>query len=189
MQAMASHGFRGATLEVIADTAGLARGHVRYIAGNREDLLIEAARYFYFGEAALALTDLAELAAVAPLVPTGSDLSATFDYLFGKFAVPGVENAAVNAFVDAGRTIPAIHDIVSAAYQGLEGSIRAAIVRDRPGVEEAAVVPVVYGVLTIALGNSYLSDVPELGRRQADARAAAEQLVGVLARGAAPTDG
>lgn len=177
VQSMASHGFRGATLEVIAEAAGMARGHVRYFAGNRDDLLAEAARFFYFGELALTETDLGRLAASAPLIADGADLTTVLDYLFGEFAVPGAENAAVSAFVDASRTLPAVRETIAAAYQGLEESIAVAIADAHPTAPRAAARATSYAVLSLALGNNYIGDVDGLKQHPAAARAGAEQLI------------
>lgn len=174
---MATHGVSGTTLERIADTAGMARGHVRHFTGNRDELLTDAARVFYFGDAALEETDLDALAIRAPLVPPSSDVSGALDYLFGEFAVPGTENAATLAFIDAGRTIPAIHDIVVRAYRGIEESLVDVLRRASPARDARAYSRTAWAVLTIAMGNNFLNDLEPSDERIQDAREAAEQLI------------
>jgi TetR/AcrR family transcriptional regulator, transcriptional repressor of bet genes len=174
---MAAHGVSGTTLERIADTAGMARGHVRHFVGNRDELLTDAARVFYFGDAALEETDLDVLATRAPLVPPSSDVPGALDYLFGEFAAPGTENAATLAFVDAGRTIPAIRDIVVRAYRGIEESLVDVLRRVSPARDERAYSRTAWAVLTIAMGNNFLNDLEPSDERIRDAREAAEQLI------------
>lgn len=174
VECMAAHGVGGTTLERIADAAGMARGHVRHFAGNRDDLLTDAARFFYFGEAALDETDLDSVAARAPLVPPSWTTSDVLDYLFGAFAVPGSDNAAALAFVDAGRTLPAIHDIVLRAYRGIEESLVEIIQRTHPGMDVARYRRAAWAVLSLAIGNNFVNDLDPSEERTHDARAAAE---------------
>jgi TetR/AcrR family transcriptional regulator, transcriptional repressor of bet genes len=174
---MAAHGVGGTTLERIADAAGMARGHVRHFAGNRDELLTEAARVFYFGDLALQETDLETLAREAPLVPATADVEGALDYLFGEFAVPGVENAATFAFMDAGRTIPAIHDIQVRAYRGMEDSLTAILERARPDLGAAVCRRTAEAVFTVAMGNNLINDLRPSDDRVAASRRVAERIV------------
>src|SRR5699024_12343943 len=44
---MTEHGISGTTLDRIAESAGMSRGHVRHFLGNRDEILVNTARYFY----------------------------------------------------------------------------------------------------------------------------------------------
>ncbi|TPW74048.1 TetR/AcrR family transcriptional regulator [Schumannella soli] len=182
VQCMAADGVGGTTLARIAETAGMARGHMRHFAGNREALLTDAARVFYFGETALEQPDLdvAELERRAPLVPSAADTTGALDYLFGEFAEPGSENAAANAFMDAGRTIPDIHRIVVTAYRGMEQSLTRLLEREHPKSPAADCRRVAYGVLTIAMGHNLLNEVDAAAERSDAARAGALRLIAEL---------
>lgn len=48
IRCIAAKGFAGTTLDGIAEEAGMARGHVRHFAGNRDDVLLGAAMLLYF---------------------------------------------------------------------------------------------------------------------------------------------
>jgi TetR/AcrR family transcriptional regulator, transcriptional repressor of bet genes len=181
IQCMAAHGVSGTTLERIADTAGMGRGLVRHFAGNRDELLIDAARVFFFGDAAWEESDVATLFRIAPLVSPDTDVAGALDYLFGEFAEPGSENAAAFAFLDAGRTIPEIHEIVLQAYRSIQHALNAIFARELPAENAAAFDPTAYTVLSLALGNSYANDLEPSLERIAQARRGAEELIAALA--------
>jgi TetR/AcrR family transcriptional regulator, transcriptional repressor of bet genes len=180
VECMATHGVSGTTLERIADIAGMGRGHIRHFAGNRDELLIDAARVFFFGEKALAESDVPTLFEIAPLVPPDTDSTGALDYLFGEFAVPGSENAAAFAFVDAGRTIPAIHEIVQEAYRTIEHSLTVILAREFPDADPARFAPTAYAILSLAVGNSYVNDLAPSEARILEARRSAELLVAAV---------
>ncbi|HKT57494.1 MAG TPA: TetR/AcrR family transcriptional regulator [Microbacterium sp.] len=180
IQCMASHGVSGTTLERIADTAGMARGHIRHFAGNRDELLIDAARVFFFGDAGWDETDIATLFRVAPLVSPAADIAGALDYLFGEFAEPGSENAAALAFIDAGRTIPEIHLIVLQAYRSIQHALNAIFTRELPPENADAFDSTAYAVFSLALGNTFTNDLDPSPERIAQARQSAEGLIAAL---------
>ncbi|UUT35983.1 TetR/AcrR family transcriptional regulator [Microbacterium elymi] len=118
IRCIGAHGYAGTTLDRVANEAGMARGHVRHFAGNRDEMLVAAAWYLYFSVIpaegdTMPSTDGSFLPSA---VHTFDD---ALDYLFGEFADPGPENAAALAFVEAGRTNPDIHAIVVRAYESM----------------------------------------------------------------------
>jgi len=183
VQSMAMHGVGGTTLERVADLAEMSRGHVRHFAGNRDELLIDAARVFFFGDAALDQADLVVLAREAPLVSPDTDIDGALDYLFGEFAEPGNENAAAFAFVDAGRTLRAIHDIVLEAYRTIERSLATILRRAHPTLSAVSADRLAYALFALASGNSYVNDLDPSPHRIRGARESAQAMIRALTLG------
>jgi len=169
LRSMAIHGFAGTTLDRIAEVAGMARGHVRHFAGNRDELLTEAAKSFYFDG-----TD------GRSLFPENETLAAALDYLFGGFVGPDEENVIALGFVEAARVIPTIAVVVLSAYTGTQAALTELIAAQHPDSSREAAEQVAYGVLTIALGNVFLSDIEASTVRTQAGRAAAERLIASL---------
>lgn len=180
IESIATHGVRGTTLERVADMAEMARGHVRHFVGNRDELITDAARAFYFGDDAIDDKDLDRVASAEPIVDPGWTADEAMDYLFGEFAAPGSESAAAFSFADASRSMPAVHEIVLRAYTGIQSSLIEILRRECPQASEAKRRAVAYGVLTIALGNTYILDLEMSEQRIADARSSAEALIAAL---------
>ena len=122
IRVLATNGLAATTLDGIAAEAGMARGHVRHFAGNRDEILTTAAQLLYFGE----LPDPDATTHAGSFLPAGTtDVSGALDYLFGAFAEPGPENVAALAFVDAARTNDRIRAVVVDAYRSSEAELRA----------------------------------------------------------------
>jgi TetR/AcrR family transcriptional repressor of bet genes len=177
IECMSRHGVSGTTLERVAEIAGMARGHVRHFVGNREDLLVDAARAFFFGPTAIENDDLDALSAAFPLVPDDVSIPEMLDELFGAFAEPTSENAGALAFVDAARTMPAIQTIVVRAYTGMQESLYAVIEKNIPQLRDEERRRLSYGLLAIAIGNIWLIDVTVADKSATDARAMAEAMI------------
>jgi len=171
IRTIAAHGITGASLERIAEEAGMSRGHVRHFVGNREELLRESARRFYY-----------EGTEGESILPRGTgDVAGALDYLFGvEFASPGNENAVVLAFVEAARTDPVLAGLLVSAYQGTHGALEDLLAAEHPEARADACASVAYGVVAIALHNVFLSDIASATTGTATARAAAERLIATL---------
>ncbi|MCC4908338.1 TetR/AcrR family transcriptional regulator [Microbacterium sp. cx-59] len=167
-----AHGITGASLDRIAEQAGMSRGHVRHFVGNRDDLLRESARRFYF-----------EGTDGTSILPSGTDtIGAAMAYLFGpEFTEPGSDNAVVFGFVEAARTNPAIAELLTAAYAGTETLIADLLAAEYPAASRSACTSTAYGVVAIALHNVFLSDIETSTAGTDAARDAAERLIGTLA--------
>ena len=170
LHSMAVHGFAGTTLDRIAEVAGMARGHVRHFAGNRDELLTEAARSFYF--------DGTDGRSLFSEVET---LAGALDYLFGGFVEPDEDNVVALGFVEAARVIPSVAEVVLSAYTGTQTALTHLVEARYPHRSAADAENVAYGVLTIALGNVFLSDIEASAERTRSGRAAAERLLDSLA--------
>lgn len=177
------HGVAGTTLERIAELAGMARGHLRHFAGNRDELLTDAARVFFLGDEVIDEKDLAVALASAPILRRDLGFDAALTYLFGEFVAPNSDNAAVNAFIDAARTTPSIHEIVVSSYRSMEVSLAELIGDAYPDASEVNCRRSAHAVLAMAIGTSFMTDLEHSADRIADTRAAAESLVAALGEG------
>ncbi|MBX3196473.1 MAG: TetR family transcriptional regulator [Microbacteriaceae bacterium] len=180
IRCLSRHGLSATTLDGIAAEAGMARGHVRHFAGNRDDILTGAALLLYYGD----LPDPEQIATGAHtgtfLPPDTNSIEAALDYLFGELAAPGPENAAALALVDAGRTNQRIHAVVSGAYLSSEVELAALIGGAAPRASTDDVASVAYGVVALALGNVFMSDIEVSDEHTRRARNNAERLVNGL---------
>jgi AcrR family transcriptional regulator len=166
-----AHGITGASLDRIAEQAGMSRGHVRHFVGNRDELLQASARRFYFQG-----TD------GTSILPSGTDsVDAAIDYLFGPdFTEPGSDNAVVFGFVEAARTNPAIAELLTTAYGGTQTVIAELLAAEHPTATRADCDSTAYGVVAIALHNVFLSDIETSTAGTDAARGAARRLIGTL---------
>lgn len=171
LRTISERGISGTTLDRIADTAGMSRGHVRHFAGNRDRLLLDAARAFYADETG-----------EPAILPAGiQDLDAALDYLFGEeFASSSAENAIVLAFVELARTTPEIAETLAAAYSSTRARLSSFIAAARPAAAPAAREAAAQGVLTAALGNVFIGDFDRDAARTSLTRAAVDALLAAL---------
>jgi AcrR family transcriptional regulator len=172
IRTIGTHGITGTTLDRIAEEAGMSRGHVRHFVGNRDQLLVETARSFYF-----------DGPDTTSILPAGTaSLADAVDFLFGvEFTAPGSANAVVFGLIEASRTNPAIAEIIVRAYSGAETELRDLIAAEHPDISPAVRERVAYGLLSMAMHNVFMNDIELSDARTASARASAEWLLGTLA--------
>ena len=168
---IAERGISGTTLDRIADTAKMSRGHVRHFAGNRDRLLLDAARHFYSDENGS-----------PTIIPSSfSGLDAALDYLFGEeFAATGTENAIVLAFVELSRSSTEIAEVLNEAYSSARTQLAQYIVNAKPSLKPEQSEWASEGLLAIALGNVFLGDFSTDSGHTIRTRAAANALVAAL---------
>lgn len=171
IRTIAAEGITGASLGRIAEEASMSRGHVRHFVGNREQLLRESARRFYY-----------EGTEGESILPAGTaDVTSAVDFFFSdEFAAPGNDNVVVLGFVEAARSDPALADLLVSAYHGTHVVLARLLASDYPGAEPHAYESVAYGVVGIALHNVFLSDIASAATGTATARKAAERLIATL---------
>lgn len=146
---IAEHGISGSTLDRVADTAKMSRGHVRHFVGNRDRLFCDAARYFYSGDG--------DSPAILP--SEVATLGAAVDYLFGaEFTASSSENAIVLAFVELSRSSEEIAKVLNEAYSSTRMSLVEFIAEAKPHVSAVDCEWGAEGLLSIALGNVFLGD-------------------------------
>ncbi|GAA5030667.1 TetR/AcrR family transcriptional regulator [Microbacterium fluvii] len=174
LRCLETRGFAGTTLDRIAEEAGMARGHVRHFAGNRDDLLVDAARTFYFG-----FGD--EIPAEPSILPEGTaSVGDALAYLFDGFAEQTPDNAVALALIEAARSVEPIRPILVAAYVGTQSALERLLASAAPAAAPALRAQVAYGILSLALGNVFMGDVEVSAERTALARAAADHLIASL---------
>lgn len=173
LRTIAEHGVFGASLDRIADAAGMSRGHVRHFVGNRDRLMIETA-----------MTVFADDQGVPTVLPREiSTLSDTLDYLFGPvFTASDTENAVILGLVELSRTTPAIAEILTTAYSGTTDRIADMVGAAYPGTPADVRAVIAEGIITSALGNVFLGDFSTDPERTKRTRAAADALVSALSR-------
>ncbi|MCP2636087.1 TetR/AcrR family transcriptional regulator [Microbacterium sp. HD4P20] len=171
IRTIAAEGITGASLGRIAEEAGMSRGHVRHFVGNREELLRESARRFYY-----------EGTEGESILPAGTaDVAGAVDFFFSEeFAAPGNDNVVVLGFVEAARSDPALADLLVSAYQGTHVLLARLLAAEHPGAEPEDCDSVAYGVVGIALHNVFLSDIASAATGTETARTAAERLIATL---------
>ncbi len=171
IRTIAEHGVSGASLDRIADAAGMSRGHVRHFVGNRDRLMLDTATVvFSDGNGGLSV-----------LPNSVTTLAEAIDYLFSpEFTTSDSENARVPAVAETPRSPPATPEELTTAYARTTERIDEMIAVAHPGAPEGARAVVAEGMLTAALGNVFLSDFHDDPERTARTRAAVEALLGAL---------
>lgn len=171
LRTMAEFGVSATTLDRIATTAGMSRGHVRHFVGNREQLLVDAAREFYAPHGGSPLI----------LPPDIDSLEATLDYLFGEeFTASTSDNAIVLGFVDLSRTIAAIAEVLTEAYLDAQTRVDAMLAESYPSADPEARAEAAVAMLSAALGNVFLEEFNHDPNRPARTRRAIEELLRTL---------
>ncbi|MGO4678346.1 TetR/AcrR family transcriptional regulator [Microbacterium sp. 2MCAF23] len=171
MQALAQHGVAGASLDRIAEAAGMSRGHVRHFVGNRDQLLAETARHVFSDEDGQPTI----------LPRTVATFRGALDFLFGEeFTRSDAENAIVLGFVELSRKQPAIAEILSEAYARTRQQLSDLAAEEFPDAGPDRRASVADGTLSAALGNVFMGDFdPDAGRTMR-VRSAVEVLVATL---------
>ncbi len=168
---IAEYGVSATTLDRIATTAGMSRGHVRHFVGNRDALLIDAARAFY--------TEGGQTSAILPESIT--ELPDALDYLFGEeFIASTSENAIVLGFVELSRSTPEIAEVLTEAYLDTQTRIDAMLAAAHPDARPDARADAAVTVLSTALGNVFLEEFSHDPDRPARSRRMIEALLGTL---------
>ena len=171
---IARFGVEGASLQRIADEAGLARALLRHHVGNREELIAVLARRFADRTAAEMADFLAEL-------PAAGRLQAMIDVLFdARYASPDSEVIVAEALIAAARTRPALRTIILRWYDDFEAALAGELRAAYPAAADEAVGAVATGLTGIYFNVDSLTslDPPEALRKRA--RAAALRLIGTL---------
>lgn len=168
---IATRGISGTTLDRIADTAGMSRGHVRHFAGNRDRLLVDAARHFYTAD-----TDSPSI------LPDGvTTLYDAVDYLFGQeFTASSNDNAIALSFVELARSTPDIAQVLEEAYTTTRAELAAFLAHAKPTLADADRDWAAEGLLAIALGNVFLGDFNTEPGHTVRTRRAAEAFLAAL---------
>lgn len=177
---MAQFGMKGTTLDRVADEANMARGHIRHYVGNRDEMIVDAAKVFFFGDVAANAVSLDEIDPCAGNASPEMTVLELLDYLFGDFAETGDENYAASAFIGAALAEAEVQTVVQLFYRTLESTIQKVIQRAHPEATPSDVRQVAYGVFTLAYGNTAVAEIDNAWGESLLGRAAAERLLRTL---------
>lgn len=176
---VARHGLEGASLQRIAEEAGLARGLLRHHVGNREALIEAMAERFLVKSAA----ELAELRAA---LPAEGRVEAMIAWLFDPaYASSGQEIRIAEALIAAADERPALKALVQRWLAGFEQTVFEELQCAYPDQPEEAVRSVATGLLGLIFMADSLDRLGPPGALFGRARAAALRLVGTLGGDAA----
>lgn len=171
LKTIAERGISGTTLDRIADTAGMSRGHVRHFIGNREALLVETAREFYKNETG-------ELA----ILPTSvSDLDGAVDYFFGeKFTASSADDAVALGLVELSRSTPEIADVLNGVYAATRVKLVGFIASEKRNASVETCEWAAEGILAAAMGNVFIGDFDRDSAHTMRAQKAVKAMLGTL---------
>lgn len=149
---VARFGLEGATLQRVADEAGLARGHIRHYVGNRDEL-----RDLF--EQRIISRSIDRAAALASQSPAGRNAEALVHYFFGDELAPDDDNAAIDALLAAARFDADLRERIRAVYANLEKLLATALAEDHPGRSATVYENAAYQVLALAYGHWTFSEL------------------------------
>ena len=171
---VARHGVEGATLQRVADEAGLARGLLRHHVGNREEMIAALAERFLRKNDALTAELLAEL-------PAEGRIEALIDLLFApEYASEAGDLRVAEALIGAAATRPALRKLLRRWFDDFEATIAGELRGAYPEAAEEDLCAVTTGLVGIYFSVDSLTPLgplPELFERS---RRAALRLVGTL---------
>ena len=171
LQTIATHGISSTTLDRIADTAGMSRGHVRHFVGNRDRLLLDTARAFYAPDGG----------SPAVLPADVETLEAALDYLFGaEFVASTEENAVVLGLVELSRSSPEIAEVLTTAYSSTRTRVAELLHTAKPNANAEQLEAVADAILAAALGNVFMGDFNQDAERTDRTRVAINTLLATL---------
>jgi AcrR family transcriptional regulator len=165
---VARYGVAGTTLERVSTEAGLSRGHVRHYLGNRDALITAFADQV--GE-----HYVTTMKQVLSNAPEGGQSTALLGVLFGPAWAPSEDNPAIDALLGAAATDEALSERMRLSYLEMEALVTSALRADFPSASPARCRQTSYALISMAFGNSTLSQLgfPVSRRRAARAIAAA----------------
>lgn len=171
LRTIAEHGISSTTLDRIADSAGMSRGHVRHFVGNRDRLLLDTARAFYAPDGGSPAVLPAEV----------ETLEEALDYLYGaEFVASTEENAVVLGLVELSRSSPEIAEVLTTAYSATRTRIAELLQLAKPSADVAQADAVTDTILSAALGNVFMGDFNQDADRTARTRNAVDALLATL---------
>lgn len=149
---VARYGLEGTTLQLVADEAGMARGHIRHYAGNRDELRSRfekrmAARYT--GRAATAVEQ----------GPAGRRAEGLVRHFFGRNAAPNDDYAAIDALFAAAFYDDKLRKRIRNVYLGLEAVVTKALAADFPNRAQSVYAQAAYQILALAYGHWTFAEI------------------------------
>ena len=170
---VARHGVEGATLERVAEQAGLTRSLIRHNVGNRDDLLEALVERF------LASTET-QLEELAKALPAERRLETLIDWLFDPTQTDGHEVLVSEALIAAAANDPGLAGELRGWLASVVDAFGEILAQDRPEADGESIEAVATGLTALYFNSestAALGPMPEL--RQAS-RNAARRLIDSL---------
>jgi AcrR family transcriptional regulator len=172
---VARDGVEGASLQEVADEAGLARGLLRHHVGNREELILALGERF-------CRQSLAEMESLVAALPQRNRLAKLIDLLFAAGCASTAEDLRVaDALIAAAGSRPALRSMLRVWYDDFEAVIFTELRRAHPKAKRAAVAEVATAIVAMAFCADSLTPLGETGPIFARSRRAAHRLAATLA--------
>ncbi|NIA68178.1 TetR/AcrR family transcriptional regulator [Pelagibius litoralis] len=141
---VARDGVEGASLQQVADAAGLARALLRHHIGNREDMILALAERF-------CRQSMAEMDALVELLPKKKRLEKLIAVLFTTtYASSSQELQVAAALINAAASRPALKKMLRHWYDGFEDVIALELQTAYPAAKRAAVAEVATAIVGMA---------------------------------------
>ena len=165
------YGLEGATLERIAETAGVKRPILRHYLGNRDEMV--AALIEHLGASFDAQTD-----ALLGALPAKRRIESLFDILFAAETVTEAERvAAMQAMVAAADRYPTVRPVLLGAVDRLLSAIEEELAAAYPAAEPERVSAAAFGLVSLYFNLDALAPLRLPAAWRGAARQAAETLV------------
>ena len=160
---VAKHGLDGATLERVAELAGVGRPAIRHNVGNRDALIAAALER-------IVSRHKANFAAVTDELPEEDRVDTLLRYLFvGPFVGPlDEEDAVLDELFAVRHRDPKVAHLLAETYRELESVITNELVREYPRAGRARCRSVAYLLMVLSYGHSTFEGLG-IGRRRGKA--------------------
>jgi AcrR family transcriptional regulator len=149
---VARYGLDGTTLQLVADEAGMARGHIRHYVGNRDELRrLFGKRLFsrYAGRGQDVASDAV----------SGKKAETLVRHFFRAENAPNDDYAAIDALFAAARFDENLRKRLRTVYTGMESLVSSALAADHPGREPIVYEDAAYQIVALAYGHWTFSEI------------------------------
>ena len=171
---VARYGLEGASLQRIAEEAGLARGLLRHHVGNRDALIEAMAERFL-------VKSTADMAALRAALPAKGRVEAMIEMLFDpSYASTAHEIRVAEALVGAGHGHPGLKALLQRWLTGTEQAVFEELQCAYPTRSEAILRSVATGLLGMVFSADSMDRLGAKGALFERSREAALRLVGTL---------
>ena len=171
---VARDGVEGASLQKVADEAGLARALLRHHIGNREELVLALAERFCH-------RSLAEMADLVAALPEKKRLETFITALFAPSYASSAEDLKVGAaLVNAAESRPELRGRLRAWYEAFEKIVAEELGRAYPKAKRGPRAEVATGIVGMAFSADSLSPLGDAKALFTRSRRAALRLAATL---------
>lgn len=171
---VARDGVEGASLQQVADEAGLARGLLRHHLGNREEMILALAERF-------CRHSLEEMAELQAMLPKARRLEKLIAALFTVHYASAAQDLQVGAaLINAAAGRPALRKLLRDWYDAFEAIIAAELRKAYPKARRGAVAEVASAIAGMAFSADSLTPLGAVDDLFARSRRAALRLAATL---------